>query len=55
MNKRNAILLACFLCSVSIASAQSAFQPYNSQGDNLIHVATADFDGVGAKDYVVGV
>lgn len=32
---------------------QSAFQPYNTQGENLIHVATADFDGVGAKDYVV--
>ncbi len=35
-------------------SAQSAFQPYNTQGDNLIHVTTADFDAVGAKDYVVG-
>ncbi|MBS2211309.1 T9SS type A sorting domain-containing protein [Carboxylicivirga mesophila] len=36
-----------------ILNAQSAFQPYNTQGDNLIHIATADFDGVGAKDYVV--
>lgn len=35
------------------ARAQSAFQPYNAQGDNLVHVATADFDAVGAKDYVV--
>lgn len=32
---------------------QLAFQPFNTQGDNLIHVTTADFDGVGAKDYVV--
>ncbi len=32
---------------------QSGFQPFNTQGDNLIHVATADFDGVGVKDYVV--
>lgn len=30
------------------------FVPYNTQGRNLIHVRTADFDGVGAKDYVVG-
>ena len=29
------------------------FQPYNTQGDNLIHIAAADFDGVGVKDYVV--
>ncbi|VGO16412.1 Lambda-carrageenase [Pontiella desulfatans] len=36
------------------ADAQSAFQPYNTQGDNLIHVTTADFDEVGSKDYVVG-
>jgi hypothetical protein len=36
------------------AFAQEAFQPYNTQGDNLIHVTTADFDTVGAKDYVVG-
>lgn len=34
--------------------SQTAFQPYSAQGDNLIHVTTADFDGVGAKDYVVG-
>jgi hypothetical protein len=36
------------------AFSQTAFQPYNTQGDNLIHVTTADFDAVGAKDYVVG-
>ncbi len=30
-----------------------AFQPFNTQGDNLIHVTTADFDGIGVKDYVV--
>ncbi len=29
------------------AGVQTAFQPYNTQGDNLIHVATADFDEVG--------
>ena len=44
------MLLLCPLC----VRAQSAFQPYNTQGDNLIHVATADLDAVGAKDYVVG-
>jgi hypothetical protein len=32
----------------------SAFQPYAAH-QNTIHVATADFDGVGAKDYVVTV
>ncbi|NLR93849.1 T9SS type A sorting domain-containing protein [Flammeovirga agarivorans] len=31
----------------------SHFQPYNTQGDNLIHVTTADLDGVGYKDYVI--
>jgi len=30
------------------------FVPHNTQGDNLIHVRTTDFDGVGVKDYVVG-
>ena len=43
-------VLGALLCE----SAQHAFQPFNTQGDNLIHVATADFDEVGAKDYVVG-
>ncbi|VGO16421.1 hypothetical protein PDESU_05012 [Pontiella desulfatans] len=32
---------------------RTGFVPHNTQGDNLIHVRTADFDGVGAKDYVV--
>ncbi len=48
--------LSLILC-VSLVFAQSAgsaFQPFNTQGDNLMHIATADFDGVGAKDYVVG-
>jgi hypothetical protein len=31
-----------------------AFQPYNTLGNNMMHITTADFDGVGAKDYVVG-
>ncbi|MCK4922434.1 MAG: T9SS type A sorting domain-containing protein [Bacteroidales bacterium] len=46
-------LLISGIFSLNKATAQSAFQPYNAQGDNLIHVTTADFDGVGAKDYVV--
>jgi hypothetical protein len=29
-----------------------AFQPYNANG-NIVHVTTADFDAVGAKDHVV--
>lgn len=44
----------CLLGMALCVSAQTAFQPYNTQGDNLIHVTTADFDGVGAKDHVVG-
>ena len=44
-------------CSASCAAAagsgsHTAFQPYSAFG-NTIHVATADFDGVGASDYVV--
>ncbi|GGZ87437.1 hypothetical protein GCM10007028_27030 [Algibacter mikhailovii] len=39
--------------SLVFAQGIKAFQPYNTQGDNLIHITTADFDGVGAKDYVV--
>jgi hypothetical protein len=48
------IIFTSLLGAVSCASAQTAFQPYNAQGDNLIHVTTADFDGVGVNDYVVG-
>ncbi|WP_136065102.1 hypothetical protein [Pontiella sulfatireligans] len=48
------IFLAGVLTAVSCEAAQTAFQPFNTQGDNLIHVTTADFDGVGAKDFVVG-
>lgn len=29
------------------------FVPYNTQGDNLIHVTTADLNGIGVKDFVV--
>jgi hypothetical protein len=31
----------------------TALSAYSAQGDNLIHVTTADFDAIGAKDYVV--
>ena len=42
------------MLSVAAAWAGSlpAFQPHSAFG-NTIHVATADFDGVGAKDFVV--
>ncbi len=54
MNGITIKIIAGALCATGIgAAAQSAFQPYSAQGDNLIHVTTADFDGVGAKDYVV--
>ncbi|WP_289053396.1 T9SS type A sorting domain-containing protein [Carboxylicivirga marina] len=46
------VLTAIALNSVFV-NAQSSFQPYNTQGDNLIHITTADFDELGAKDYVV--
>jgi hypothetical protein len=40
------------LCAIgSWTSAQVT--SYSAQGDNLIHVATADFDDVGAKEYPV--
>ncbi|MDF7823914.1 hypothetical protein P4B35_07800 [Pontiellaceae bacterium B12227] len=54
MKKKVAIIAVCILGSIQCVFAQSAFQPYNTQGENLIHVTTADFDAVGAKDYVVG-
>ncbi len=48
-------ITVCLLFSPFLVSAQqTTFQPFNTQGDNLIHVTTADFDAVGAKDYVVG-
>ncbi|TLX78166.1 T9SS type A sorting domain-containing protein [Labilibacter sediminis] len=47
------LVVTALTLSNSLLKAQSAFQPYNTQGDNLIHVTTADIDGVGAKDYVV--
>ena len=54
--KIRAISSAMFSCACLALSAhaQTAFLPCNTQGDNLIHVVTADFDAVGAKDYVVG-
>jgi hypothetical protein len=54
MKRIRTIIFIGMLGAVLCASAQTAFQPYNTQGDNLIHVTTADFDAVGAKDYVVG-
>jgi hypothetical protein len=51
------LFLVCILVnSLYVAFAQtnvSDFQPFSAQGDNLMHITTADFDGVGAKDYVV--
>jgi hypothetical protein len=48
------MLIVLFLSTTASVHSQSNFQPYNTQGDNLIHVTTADFDGVGTSDYVVG-
>ncbi|AQQ09938.1 Lambda-carrageenase precursor [Sedimentisphaera cyanobacteriorum] len=50
-NQRVVFLLLCVFGFQ--AMAQSAFQPYNTGSDNIIHITAADFDGVGAKDYVV--
>jgi len=47
------ILLLCVTCEIGAQTSIRAFQPFNSQGDNLMHVTAADFDGIGAKDYVV--
>lgn len=49
----HSILSLFLLFEVHAQTDKTAFQPYNTQGDNLIHVTTADFDVVGAKDYVV--
>jgi len=46
----SALILLTITCHVH---AESAFQPYTTSGDNLIHVTTADFDGVGVKDHIV--
>ena len=35
-----------------VNASQAAFKPFAAQG-NTIHVTTADFDGVGARDFVV--
>ncbi|VGO16427.1 hypothetical protein PDESU_05018 [Pontiella desulfatans] len=51
-----------FYDNISVAAIQTSsntvwpregFIPHNTQSNNLIHVRTADFDGVGTKDYVV--
>ena len=50
------LTFSILLCSITFVVGQEvhlAFQAFNTQGDNLMHVTTADFDGVGAKDYVV--
>jgi hypothetical protein len=49
------LVVLCLLIprqSQASPNSQAAFQPFNAQG-NTIHVETADFDGVGAKEYVV--
>ncbi|OXU14549.1 right-handed parallel beta-helix repeat-containing protein [Sedimentisphaera salicampi] len=51
INQRFVFLLLCIISFQALA--QSAFQPYNTGGDNIIHVTAADFDDVGVKDYVV--
>ncbi len=46
-------MLILFVASVSAARlSQGAFTPFAAKS-NLIHVGTADFDGVGARDFVV--
>lgn len=47
------IFVLVSLCATFVNADNSAFQPFSAQGDNLMHITTADFDGVGAKDYVV--
>jgi len=42
-----------FFVQYVFAQTNNAFQPFNAQGDNLMHVTCADFDGIGTKDYVV--
>ncbi|GAB1308879.1 hypothetical protein KH5_15620 [Urechidicola sp. KH5] len=56
MNKSTLQLLVLVLLVYQVAQSQSinAFQPYNTQGDNMMHICTADFDGVGKKDFIVG-
>jgi hypothetical protein len=41
------------LASCLPSSAISPFQPYNTAGDNLIHITTADLEGNHSKDHVV--
>ncbi len=48
------LVILCVSMTMHSTHAQNSFQPYNTQGDNLIHVTTADFDGIGTNDYVVG-
>jgi Secretion system C-terminal sorting domain len=50
--QRFAIFIGLLFAFMAVG-AQSAFQAFNTQGNNLIHITTADFDAVGSKDYVV--
>ncbi|NDV61470.1 hypothetical protein G0Q06_03300 [Puniceicoccales bacterium CK1056] len=54
MKLAQSLILLLSTTAAGVLSGQSTFQPYTTQGENLIHVRTADFDAVGAKDYVVG-
>jgi len=56
MNLREIIAIIAVLLSFTYGHSQTvnAFQSYNTQGDNLMHVTTADFDEIGKKDYIVG-
>ncbi len=47
------IAVSAIVTSTQEEWPRTGFVPHNTQGNNLIHVRTADFDGVGAKDYVV--
>lgn len=49
----NSILILFLIFEVVAQTGKLAFQPYNTQGDNLMHITTADFDGIGVKDFVV--
>ena len=52
ITQRLTISITLLLFSLAV-SGQSAFQAFNTQGNNLIHIITADFDAMGTKDYVV--
>jgi len=47
------LISIALLFAFMVVGAQNAFQAFNTQGNNLIHITTADFDAVGSKDFVV--